>query len=67
MPGFNEDSFPFFICRGHASIKLINVKEFHMEKLVEECGYAIGTFFQKTDFGFKMHFTSGVSNEENIE
>ena len=67
MPDFDDATFPFFICRGHESINLVNVRDFHMEKLVKECGFAVGSFFQKTDYGFKLHFTAGVSNEENIE
>ena len=67
MPGFNEEIFPFFICRGHESINLINVRDFYMEKLVKECGFAIGSIFSETDYGFKMHFTGGICHEENIE
>ena len=38
-----------------------------MEKLVTECGFATDSFFQTTDFGFRMHFAGGISHEENIE
>ena len=34
LPGFDPESFPFIICSGWHTFNLINIKDFHMERLV---------------------------------
>ena len=35
MPIFNEDTFPFLVCSGKETLNLINVKDFHLEPLIQ--------------------------------
>ena len=62
LPDFNENTFPFIVFSGNGSFNLVNVKDAHMDVLIQietrsDRGQE-GAFFIRERDGFDMHFTT---------
>ena len=71
MPGFNTDTFPFFISSSFKQFSIINVTQGTLQPLID--GSAMTStgqesfFYEKNKDGFTLNFCTRIHHQESEE